>query len=254
MRTAQHRLSLGLIAGLALFVAPISTLASTVPPTPGEQGLLKSIQSADTRLKKLSREDSAASGALPRLARRASGPRVLVLQRFLSVYGVYHADITGTYGPLTEDAVRAFQAKESLEPVGAVGPKTWARIFDVSRQKIADTATASSSPAIQSVALTTLLAEDGSASTTLASFASTSPTLYAVLSLSHATEQTQISYIRYYGGAYVDSEVSHPSRDNLAYMHFQWTLKAGAARPSGAYSIAFYVNGKRSQAVTFTVY
>ncbi len=60
------------------------------------------------------------------LARGASGPNVTALQRFLkTIPDVYpEGSITGYFGSLTEKAVKRFQIKYGLEPIGIVGPTT----------------------------------------------------------------------------------------------------------------------------------
>ena len=67
----------------------------------------------------------------------ASGEEVEKLQEFLKEKGHFEFDkITGYYGPVTEEAVKRFQAKEGLVSkgnpettgYGQIGPKTMARI------------------------------------------------------------------------------------------------------------------------------
>jgi peptidoglycan hydrolase-like protein with peptidoglycan-binding domain/phosphodiesterase/alkaline phosphatase D-like protein len=54
-----------------------------------------------------------------------SGQGVTDLQKFLAYDGSYKGSITGTYGPLTKQAVATFQKKYGVTPVtGYVGPKT----------------------------------------------------------------------------------------------------------------------------------
>jgi hypothetical protein len=54
-----------------------------------------------------------------------SGDDVLKLQRQLAALDIYHAPIEGTFGPLTEEAVKQFQFVNSLTVDGIVGPETW---------------------------------------------------------------------------------------------------------------------------------
>ncbi len=107
---------------------------------------------------------------------------------------------------------------------------------------------------ITDVTLSSTVGENGAAPTPTNAFASTTPVIYAVVALKNALEETAIGYMRSFKGAYVDSRVSHPSRNALRYLHFQWALKDGALRPIGDYAIAFYVNGKKSATVTYKVY
>lgn len=53
------------------------------------------------------------------------GPDISELQRKLQVLGYYKGDIDGFYGPLTEEAVKAFQEANGLVPDGVVGPNTY---------------------------------------------------------------------------------------------------------------------------------
>ena len=57
------------------------------------------------------------------LRKGSSGPDVVKLQKLLMVL----AD--GVFGPLTEEAVRAFQNDNGLFPDGIVGEKTWAKLL-----------------------------------------------------------------------------------------------------------------------------
>ena len=90
---------------------------------------------------------------------------------------------------------------------------------------------------IVGVQMSSGLAASGAALNSVATFSPAVPTIYAVLSLKNATQRTQLSYIRYYNGKYVDSKVSHPSKDGAKYFHFDWVLNAGQTRTSGSYSL-----------------
>jgi hypothetical protein len=106
---------------------------------------------------------------------------------------------------------------------------------------------------ILGVQMSTSLTTSGTASKPSMVFSPTTPTVYAVLSLKNATQRTQLSYIRYYGGKYVDSKVSHPSIDGAKYFHFDWALNAGKTRKVGNYSLVFYVDGKKVQTVNYSI-
>ncbi len=192
----------------------------------------------------------------PTLLFGSHGADVTVLQKFLRVYGVYAGgDTEGVFGPKTREAVRAFQAKEFIVPSnGMVGPKTWVRMLDISNKKITKRDATASKPAIVGVAFTNAVAENGSPRESQNVFASTTPVIYAVVELKDASQETAIGYIRYYRKSYIDSHVSHPSRNGLKYFHFQWTLKDGARRPAGDYSITFYVNGKKAVTKNISVF
>lgn len=53
------------------------------------------------------------------------GSEVSLLQRQLKDLGYYNKDVTGIYGPMTEEAVRKFQHNNQLEADGLAGPKTF---------------------------------------------------------------------------------------------------------------------------------
>jgi N-acetyl-anhydromuramyl-L-alanine amidase AmpD len=63
----------------------------------------------------------------PLLRRGSRGPEVAALQRLLAAQGVLPGAeaVDGVFGPVTEDAVRAFQVRTGLEPDGIVGSRTW---------------------------------------------------------------------------------------------------------------------------------
>jgi len=54
-----------------------------------------------------------------------TGPDVAVLQQRLREIGVYQGLVDGIFGPLTDQAVRTFQAQAGLTVDGVVGPATW---------------------------------------------------------------------------------------------------------------------------------
>lgn len=64
----------------------------------------------------------------PLLRRGSQGISVTQLQQLLVVSGWYTGPITGTFGPMTENAVRLFQQSQSLTPDGVVGNQTWSRL------------------------------------------------------------------------------------------------------------------------------
>ncbi|SFQ27161.1 peptidoglycan-binding protein [Salibacterium halotolerans] len=53
------------------------------------------------------------------------GSEVSLLQRQLKDLGFYNKDVTGVYGPMTEESVRRFQQKQGLTTDGLAGPKTF---------------------------------------------------------------------------------------------------------------------------------
>jgi peptidoglycan hydrolase-like protein with peptidoglycan-binding domain len=60
----------------------------------------------------------------PVLRRGSSGPKVRDVQNALRVGG-FPLTLDGDFGPATDRALRAFQAKHGLTADGVVGPKTW---------------------------------------------------------------------------------------------------------------------------------
>jgi hypothetical protein len=106
---------------------------------------------------------------------------------------------------------------------------------------------------VSDVRLSTALSPGGTALKPSSVFSPTTPELFAVLSLKNATQRTQLSYIRYYEGKYVESNVSHPSTNGAKYFHFDWILKAGQTRKPGKYTLVFYVDGKKVQTVAYTI-
>ena len=67
--------------------------------------------------------------ALPvTLSSGASGADVRLLQEMLTLYG-HGLDVDGAFGPLTEAAVRRFQASQAIEVDGVVGPATAAALI-----------------------------------------------------------------------------------------------------------------------------
>jgi uncharacterized protein YxeA len=84
-------------------------------------------------------------------------------------------------------------------------------------------------------------------------FSSTTKDIFAVLTLKNATQKTQLSYIRYYEGKYVESNVSHPTKIGTKNFYFQWELNAGKTRKIGNYNTVFYVDGIKSLSVNYTI-
>jgi cell wall-associated NlpC family hydrolase len=68
-----------------------------------------------------------------KLVRGATGPAVRELQRLLANAGLYSAaSIDGSFGPVTQKAVRAFQEQRGLPVDGWAGPETMAKLRGVS--------------------------------------------------------------------------------------------------------------------------
>ncbi len=97
------------------------------------QKLLEQIKSLQTQLEELRKKESTLvtelqnTLALTRELRRGmSGEDVKKLQEILATDPTIYPEgiISGTFGPLTENAVKKFQNKFGIEQVGNVGPKT----------------------------------------------------------------------------------------------------------------------------------
>ena len=69
------------------------------------------------------------------LRRGSSGETVRLAQYFLRVIALYDDEIPpitidGSYGPATENAVRAFQKMQGLTVDGIIGPATWNALYE----------------------------------------------------------------------------------------------------------------------------
>ena len=101
----------GLIARAAAEVAPKPTPTPPKPPTPSP-GTLAALRAATNDAKRHV------------LRRGVKGPHVRVLQMLLQRAG-QSINIDGAFGPATERAVKAVQARHGLKVDGVVGPWTW---------------------------------------------------------------------------------------------------------------------------------
>lgn len=108
-------------------------------------------------------------------------------------------------------------------------------------------------PSITSVTMSDAINTSGLAVGSKSVFAPTTKNIYAVLTLKNAVQRTQLSYVRYFNGKYVDSKVSHPSKDGVKNFHFQWTLNVGETRKAGTYRLVFYVNGAKSRETSYVI-
>ncbi len=242
------------ILGTAFFLAVISNTVSAAT-TNAIIKLQDKINAGEARVAELNVKSDPAQGIIHTLRKKSAGNDVKLLQKFLKVYGVYpEGFVTGYFGVLTERAVKKFQEKEAIDSIGIVGPKTRMRIITISQQRVEKNLTASTTPEIASAVLADRIIENGAAATSSILFASTTENIYAVLSLKNARQDTKIAYIRSYGKTYIDSGVSHPSRSGLRYFHFQWSLKPDKSRAVGGYSLVFYLDGKKSKTISYTIY
>ncbi len=246
----------------AAFTGTTTAQSASTPVTSrvGASELRKAIIAEKARLAQLKKTAHSAPGIAHTLKRRSSGEEVRLLQEFLGIYGTFSAPrVTGYFGTQTALAVREFQRKESLDTIGAVGPKTRARILALSSRELTRekmrraSSSAETVPEVTDVIFSTEVGEDGSGVGSTTVFASTTKNIYAILTLVNAKQDTAIGLIRYYKDVYIDSEVTHPSRTGFRYTHFQWSLKTAENRVPGPYIVTFYVNGKKLKTATFTV-
>lgn len=245
-------------AAVSTAVAPtLSASTSSI----GTVELRKEIAAERVRIAQLTTGATSTPGITRMLRRGSSGKEVRLLQDFLKLYSAFPTTTpsTGFFGPLTSHAVKEFQRKESIDSVGVVGPKTRARIRALSAHELLQEKThvaiagAAIAPQITDVIFSSDVGEDGSGVGSSTAFGSTTPNIYAIVTLSNARQDTAIGLIRYYNGIYVDSAVTHPSRSGLRYLHVQWSLKAAHHRVPGTYTTVWYVDGKKSKTATFTI-
>jgi peptidoglycan hydrolase-like protein with peptidoglycan-binding domain len=69
-----------------------------------------------------------ARGDTPALEPGSNGEAVARVQRALTAALGETVVIDGSFGPATEEAVRSYQSARGLDPVGMVGPETWAAL------------------------------------------------------------------------------------------------------------------------------
>jgi hypothetical protein len=71
---------------------------------------------------------NATTKTMPVLKQGAKGEDVKTLQTALNKQAAAALAVDGSFGPLTDRAVREFQRKKGLAVDGSVGPKTWAAL------------------------------------------------------------------------------------------------------------------------------
>lgn len=170
---------------------------------------------------------------------------VLVLGGGVYYFSTKSSPVAGTPSPATQPVANQPSAQQNSAPSApakTTAPKSAAKTSVVVMQ-----------PTITAVSMGTVLSASGAIAKAVTTFSPTTPKLYAVLSLKNAVARTQLSYIRYYNGKYVDSKVSHPSVDGVPYFHFEWTLTAGKTLKAGNYTLVFYIDGKKAQSVSYIV-
>jgi peptidoglycan hydrolase-like protein with peptidoglycan-binding domain len=129
------------VAGLVVAVGGMSiTLAQERGPTVVEVGAPATTTSSSTSSTSTSTSTSsttsttvAAEPASTTLRRGDKGPAVADLQKDLHALGYWLGTRNDSFGPLTEQAVSAFQKVEGLTPDGVAGPATRAALEGASR-------------------------------------------------------------------------------------------------------------------------
>ncbi|WP_275670691.1 cell wall hydrolase [Neobacillus notoginsengisoli] len=61
----------------------------------------------------------------------STGKQVIHTQTILKQLGYFNTEVTGYYGPITENAVKRFQQDFNIESLGIVGPKTSKKLTEI---------------------------------------------------------------------------------------------------------------------------
>ncbi|MBD2163443.1 peptidoglycan-binding protein [Calothrix membranacea FACHB-236] len=96
-----------------------------------QQALIRSQQSSrnSTRPRQAPSNIPSAGGEYPILLEGSQGPAVTRLQQRLQQLGYFQANPTGKFGPITKDAVIAFQRNAGLPADGITNRQTWNRLL-----------------------------------------------------------------------------------------------------------------------------
>lgn len=138
------------------------------------QALLAQISALQAQLAAVQGQSPATVGVLTKyLYKGMKDPEVSILQEGLKKDSSVYPEglVTGYFGPLTEAAVKRFQAKYGIEQVGVVGPKTRAKFNELYGSAPSQPSQPSepSQPAPVGTGLTVSLASDTPAAGTLVS-------------------------------------------------------------------------------------
>ena len=123
--------TLGLAQGPTVVEAAGFEPASTVPTTSSSTTSTTSSTTSTTA------PPSQPAGPAGTLRRGDRGPEVLDLQRRLRTLGYWLGSLNDSFGPLTEQAVTAFQKVEGMAPDGVAGPATQAALSAADRPSTA---------------------------------------------------------------------------------------------------------------------
>lgn len=83
---------------------------------------------ASSNVVKTTTVSTSSTGKSKFLARGSEGNEVKILQEQLRIAGFYYGNANGIFGPITEDAVKKFQAAYKLDVDGIVGPSTKSKL------------------------------------------------------------------------------------------------------------------------------
>lgn len=112
------------VTGSETFPLPVSISFSTDKGLTGQASF-----TVGEKSQPLSASDAKNFGTFVSYLRKgSSGSEVLALQNLLKKLGVYSGPLTGSFGPLTEDALKKYQKTRGIDPVGYVGPGTRAQL------------------------------------------------------------------------------------------------------------------------------
>lgn len=80
------------------------------------------------------------------------------------------------------------------------------------------------------------------------------PKIFVASALNNAPVGTEIAYVRYFDGNYLDHKSIKIAKANSKYAYFEWSLKSPLeVRRPGKYLIKLYANGVLERAVEFRV-
>lgn len=106
-------------------------------------------------------------------------------------------------------------------------------------------------PSIERAVMSRSIDAKGNATGEATTFSATNDKIvYAVLYLKNISKGTTLSYTRYLNGKYIDSKVAVASADGIVNFHFSFEKGIGNY-PTGSYMLNLYVNGKKSQSVSY---
>lgn len=94
---------------------------------------------------------------------------------------------------------------------------------------------------------------NGAAINPTTTFTADTPKISTVVSLLDVKKDERVSYTRYLNDKYVDNGGLSVTKDNAAYVGFDFTLKTSKTRPVGVYTVKIYVNGDYQTLAAYSV-